>query len=121
MRVGALRLGLLAAAAPLLQDAVIAGHDREFVAVLLFLDGAACVGDWRATLVDKLRAYNRAVGQPSLCVRRAIVADAPPSIDAGEITDKGYLNQRAILSRRADVIARLYGSDDADVLVIDLP
>ena len=114
---------MLAAAAPLVQDAVIAGHDRDYVAVLLFVDGAACVpaaGDWRAALGDKLRAYNRAVGQPSLCVRRAIVAGEPPSIDAGEITDKGYLNQRAILTRRADVIARLYGDDgDDEVLVID--
>ena len=124
VRVGALRLGVLAAAAPLVQDAVIAGHDRDYVAVLLFVDGAACVpaaGDWRAALGDKLRAYNRAVGQPSLCVRRAIVAREPPSIDAGEITDKGYLNQRAILARRADVIARLYDDrhGDGEVLVID--
>ncbi|HEX4462096.1 MAG TPA: feruloyl-CoA synthase, partial [Polyangia bacterium] len=122
VRVGALRLAVLAAAAPLVQDAVIAGHDRDYVAALLFVDGDVCAraGDWRVALADKLRAHNRAVGQPGLSVRRAIVAVEPPSIDAGEITDKGYLNQRAILQRRADVITRLYADDDAEVLVIDL-
>jgi feruloyl-CoA synthase len=126
VRVGALRLAVLTAAAPLVQDAVIAGHDRDYVAALLFVDGDACTraGEWRAALAGKLRAHNRAVGQPGLSVRRAIVAVEPPSIDAGEITDKGYLNQRAILQRRADVITRLYADlateGDSEVLVIDV-
>jgi feruloyl-CoA synthase len=129
VRVGALRLGVLGAAAPLVQDAVIAGHDRDYVALVLFVDGDACAraGDWRAALIEKLAEYNRAVAQPSLSVRRAIVAVEPPSIDAGEITDKGYLNQRAILARRAELVARLYGDagvdgDDnnrVDVIVIE--
>jgi len=39
---------------------------------------------------------------------RAVLLDEPPNADAGEITDKGYLNQRAVLQRRADLVAALY-------------
>ncbi|HUK04922.1 MAG TPA: feruloyl-CoA synthase, partial [Burkholderiales bacterium] len=44
---------------------------------------------------------------------RLIVLDEPPQIDAGEITDKGYLNQRAVLERRAAQVEKLYSSDPA--------
>ena len=48
-------------------------------------------------------------------VARALVLDEPASIDAGEITDKGYINQRAVLDRRADKVAELY-ADSATVI-----
>jgi feruloyl-CoA synthase len=44
---------------------------------------------------------------------RALIMTEPPSIDANEITDKGYMNQRAVLERRAALVARLYSSDEA--------
>jgi feruloyl-CoA synthase len=47
-------------------------------------------------------------GGSSQRVGRALVLDAPPSVDAGEITDKGYINQRAVLTNRADKVAALY-------------
>ena len=43
---------------------------------------------------------------------------APPDIDAGEITDKGYLNQRAILNARDDLVERLYAGEGADVVAV---
>jgi feruloyl-CoA synthase len=42
----------------------------------------------------------------------------PPAVDAGEITDKGYINQRAVLERRAAEVARLYGDDPRDVIEV---
>ena len=49
---------------------------------------------------------------------RFVVADEPPSIDAGEITDKGYLNQRAILERRAALVEQLYAEPPPDDVVV---
>lgn len=50
---------------------------------------------------------------------RAVAADEPPSLDAGDITDKGYLNQRAVLERRAALVERLYAEPPpADVIVV---
>jgi feruloyl-CoA synthase len=69
--------------------------------------------------VAALAARNRDAGS-SAQVRRVMLAGEPPSIDAGEITDKGYLNQRAILERRRALVERLYAEPPpADVLVID--
>ena len=121
--VGALRLACIAACDPLVSDAVVAGHDRDFVTLLVFANAAA----WRAAGDDEARrriaaalaARNRDAGSSARVVR-AVVADEPPSIDAGEITDKGYLNQRAILERRAALVERLYAEPPPDdVLVID--
>jgi feruloyl-CoA synthase len=56
----------------------------------------------------------------SQCPVRAVVLGAPPDIDAGEITDKGYINQRAVLARRADDVARLHAeAPDAGVVLVD--
>jgi feruloyl-CoA synthase len=111
--VGALRVALIAACAPAIADAVIAGHDRDDVGLLVF-PSPACDRD---ALVASLRRWNEANGASSTRVARMLVLDEPPNIDAGEITDKGYLNQRAVLTRRADAVARLYtGGDDVVML-----
>jgi feruloyl-CoA synthase len=47
------------------------------------------------------------------------VLSAPPDIDAGEITDKGYINQRAVLARRATEVERLHGAADPEVVRVD--
>ncbi|WP_394838763.1 feruloyl-CoA synthase [Pendulispora rubella] len=110
---GALRLGLIAALSPLVQDAVIAGHDRDFVAALLFPSAAASKDEGLRTKIETaLRAHNaRANGATSQIVRYALILDEPPSIDAGEITDKGYINQRAVLDRRAAWVECLFAAD----------
>ncbi len=119
--VGALRVGCIAACDPLIADAVVAGHDRDYVALIVFANGAVD-DDKRARILRALAARSGGDGPSGSAtrVRRVIIAREPPSIDAGEITDKGYLNQRAILDRRAALVEALYAEPPpADVLVID--
>jgi len=123
--VGALRVAVIAACAPLVQDAVVAGHDRDDVSLLVFPNVEACraLGDAEARrrVIDGLQTHNRAHAANSMRVARAIFLADPPSIDAGEITDKGYINQRAVLTRRAAIVARLYaGIDDSEVMTVPL-
>jgi feruloyl-CoA synthase len=115
--VGTLRVKLVAALAPLVQDAVITGHDRDWVGALLFLSpaGAALPREaLREALGAALGKMLEEPGGSSHRVARMLVCDAPPSIESGELTDKGYVNQRAVLSNRAALVARLYDSPDAD-------
>jgi feruloyl-CoA synthase len=111
---GALRVKLIAAADPLIQDAVITGHDRTEVGALVFLSPAA--RDLPAeSLKQKLSATLQklaAEGGSSTHPARLLVMTEPPSIDANEITDKGYLNQRAVLERRAVLVEKLHAGGD---------
>jgi feruloyl-CoA synthase len=123
-----LRVAAVAALAPLAQDIVIAGHDEDEVRFLVFPNVAACRGvsglPETASLADvlahakvreavaqglaKLKAQNS--GSAGHATRALLLID-PPSIDGGEITDKGYINQSAVLVRRTDALAKL--RDDA--------
>ena len=123
--VGMLRMALIKAGTPLVQDAVIAGHDREYLGALLFLNLEACrafiglpasataaevwahplLHDKVQSVLDELACES--TGSAS-CIARALIAHTPPSIDVGEITDKGSFNQRAILKHRAALVAELY-------------
>jgi feruloyl-CoA synthase len=110
---------LIAAGNPLIQDAVITGHDRDEVGALVFLSPAArdlAPEALRAKLVGALTAL-AAEGGSSMHPVRLLVLEEPPSIDANEITDKGYLNQRAVLERRAALVEKLHvKSPDAAVI-----
>ena len=124
--VGDVRLGVIAACAPLVQDAVITGHDQRFVGALLFPNLAACralggdpggataAGDLlalpivRDRLRDRLDEYNYQNPASSTRVARVLLLADPPSIDGGEITDKGYINQRAVLTRRSALAERVH-------------
>jgi feruloyl-CoA synthase len=112
VHVGAVRVKLIAAANPLIQDAVITGHDRDEVGALVFLNPAACAGlppeALREGLMRTLRALAQEPGSSTHPVR-LLIMNEPPSIDANEITDKGYMNQRAVLERRAALVEKLYG------------
>ncbi len=113
VHVGALRVKLIAAGDPLIQDAVITGHDRSEVGALVFLN-AALVKDLpmeslKEKLRDTLKKLSREPGSSTHPVRLMVMTE-PPSIDANEITDKGYMNQRAVLERRADLVEQLYSS-----------
>ena len=91
---------------------------RRTCALILFC-GQPVDDAGRARIRAALAARNRDGGS-SAQVRRVVIADEPPSIDAGEITDKGYLNQRAILDRRAALVERLYSErPGVDILVIE--
>jgi feruloyl-CoA synthase len=112
---GALRVGCLAACDPLVQDAIVCGHDRDYVALLVFARE-----ENRELIRDRLRAWNREAKSSTTIARFSILSE-PPSIDHGEITDKGYLNQRACLERRAASVAALYADPPgAEVMTVDI-
>ena len=136
VRVGPLRAAFLAAASGLVQDVVIAGEGRAHVAALLLLDIPACraiVNDRAGTsalrdlashpeiearVLALLRRFSAERPGSSTALSTAIVLDEPPSIDAQEITDKGSLNQRAVLRRRAALVEQLYG-EPGNARIID--
>lgn len=115
---GAVRVRLIAAGNPLIQDAVITGHDRHEVGALVFLSAAAKdlpEGQIRAKLRQAMHSLGREGGS-STHPARLLVLSEPPSIDANEITDKGYLNQRAVLERRAALVEKLYAGGEDVIL-----
>ena len=108
--VGTVRVNLIAAGNPIIGDAVITGHDRDAIGALVFLSPAAkdlAPDAVAAKLKQALEAMKNAGGSSTHPVR-LLVAAAPPSIDAGEITDKGYINQRAVLENRAALVEQLH-------------
>jgi feruloyl-CoA synthase len=116
VHVGEIRLGLLAACSPHLGDAVITGHDRDELGALVFLaPGRTLTDELRTALTALVASHAAAATSSSTRIARIAIETEPPSIDAGEITDKGYLNQRAIIARRAEAIERLY-ADGPDVI-----
>jgi feruloyl-CoA synthase len=110
---GAVRVRLIAAGDPLIQDAVITGHDRDEVGALVFLNPAVArelaPEAIRARLAAALETLGAEPGSSTHPVRLMVMTE-PPSIDANEITDKGYMNQRAVLERRSALVDRLYAS-----------
>ncbi|MGZ4193740.1 MAG: feruloyl-CoA synthase [Solirubrobacteraceae bacterium] len=129
--VGALRTRLISGAG-VLSDAVICGHDAEYAAAMAWVNPAearrltGAQGDvalddpvLRDHLAGALRALNARAGSASR-IERLLLLASPPSLDAGEITDKGYLNQRRTLQCRAADVARLY-ADPPDPAVITAP
>jgi feruloyl-CoA synthase len=127
VRVGALRMQILGHFGDILQDVVIAGPDRDYLAALFFPALGACrqlCRDLPADAApgevlfhtDVIRIFQErlnslaalSTGQ-STCILRAAFADTPPSIEKMEITDKGSINQRMILKNRAEQIEELFG------------
>jgi feruloyl-CoA synthase len=121
VRVGALRTAVLRESGDLVQDVVIAGHDRDFIAALIFPSpsarGTMSGEQLRGRLAGTLRALARAGGSSSTTIRRAIVLDEPPAIDAQELTDKGSVNQHAVLANRAPIVERLYAAACDDAII----
>jgi feruloyl-CoA synthase len=133
--VGPLRGALIDHCAPYIQDVVIAGLDRPYIAALIFPDIENCrklAGLPRAGLAEiaaspQVRAHfaellssfaAEATGSSNRVVR-AMLLNEDPSIDSSEITDKGSLNQRAVLKHRTHPVAALY-ADPPPSHVIDL-
>ena len=140
VRVGPLRAQFIAHFAPFVRDVVIAGADRDDLAALVFPDLAAC-----RRLVSHLAADAPAaelIGEAALRrefefllgtlaarstgssnrIARAVLVTDPPSLDLGEITDKGSINQRAVLRHRAAMVAALYATPAPPwVIAIGLP
>lgn len=125
VNVGVLKGKIISSGSPLIQDVVLTGLDKDYVGAILFLNIDACrtlvaqseqmtsqellsCQEVHQQLATWLYAFNSQATGSSSKVERFEVALEPPSIDAGEITDKGSLNQRAILKRRADLVAKMY-------------
>ena len=110
--VGALKTRLLSTAG-VLSDAVITGQDGEYVGALAWVNQAEAPGDddeLREHLSRALAKLNADAGSAGR-IERLLLLETPPSLDAGEITDKGYLNQRRTLECRAADVARLYSPE----------
>jgi feruloyl-CoA synthase len=137
VNVGTLRTAVIAAAAPVIEDAVLTGHDRDEVGLLIFpsLAGITALTPHLANdatlaqrladpqvcraVVEGLARHNALMLGSSMRIGRCLLLHEPPSIDASEITDKGYLNQGAVLRQRAALVERLYADPtDPEVLVI---
>ncbi len=122
VRVGALRTALLSCA-PVLSDAVITGEERPYVGALAWLnpaearallggepqrDGDLIVNEaLLKILAQALDGHNAGEGSAARIERLAVLA-SPPDLDAGEITDKGYINQRHVLASRGALVGLLY-------------
>ncbi len=137
VHVGDLRVKAIAAGAPVVQDVAVVGPNRAEIGLLVFPNEAACrrlCADLpgAATLADLIadarvrdcvaRALQTLAAQASGATNRptrALIMEEPASIDANEITDKGYINQRAVLTRRAVMIEQLY-TEPASPTVIAL-
>ena len=117
--VTAVRTGIVARGGGLFSDVIVCGHDRPHLAILAW-SSAPRDDALRSRVRALLEEWNVANPSSSMRVVRAIVLREPPNVDAGEITDKGYMNQRVTRERRAADVARLFAPDaelDADVVV----
>ncbi|MBI5262414.1 MAG: feruloyl-CoA synthase [Bradyrhizobium sp.] len=132
--VGPLRARFIAACAPLVRDVVIAGINRDEVSALVVLDLDGCrlinptlpMDDLALTAADPLvrdafaerfvRFLATSTGS-STRITRAILLDMPLSIDRGEVTDKGSINQRAVLEHRSSLIEELYSATRSDRVI----
>jgi feruloyl-CoA synthase len=136
--VGPLRAASIAHCAPYVKDVVIAGADRDFISVLIFPDLDACrrlapdlgkdAGAAEIVAHEGVRrefrfllgSLARESTGSSNRVARAILTDTPPSLDLGEATDKGSINQRMVLSHRAALVDELYAkTPSARVITIE--
>ncbi|KAF0164251.1 MAG: feruloyl-CoA synthase [Rhodocyclaceae bacterium] len=136
VHVGSLRVAGISALSPVAQDIVVAGHDKDDIGFLVFPNIAECrriAGLGEDAPVDVVIGHpvikervreglvrmKRDGGGSSTYPARVLLMAEPPSPEAGELTDKGYINQRAVLTRRADRVLELYSDvPSADVIVI---
>ncbi|MCR5880904.1 AMP-binding protein [Phenylobacterium sp. J367] len=123
--VGTLRPDLVAACSPYVFDMVITGQDKPFAGALIWPSpaGMATLGEdplpkLVAALKERIAAFNATAGGSSRRIGRFVIMTEPPSIDAGEITDKGYVNQRATLERRHALVEGLYANPPGPGVVV---
>jgi feruloyl-CoA synthase len=125
VNVGVLKAKVLSSGSPIIQDVVLTGLDKEFVGAILFLNPDACTKlaglssgeDYvqvfkNEAVIDFLKQWQKEFSEnatgSSTSIKKYVIALEPPSIDLGEITDKGSLNQRAVLKHRAELVHLIY-------------
>ncbi|WP_035657098.1 feruloyl-CoA synthase [Bradyrhizobium sp. STM 3809] len=133
--VGPLRARFVAACAPLARDVIIAGINRDEIAAIVVLDLDGCrlinptlpMDDLAATAADPLivaafrerfAKFQKTATGSSTRIARAVLLGVPLSIDKGEVTDKGSINQRAVLENRKDLIERIYAATPGDDVIL---
>jgi len=128
--VGTLRPDLMSACTPYVMDGVIAGQDKPFITALFWPSMAGMqtlaadpapgspLDKLAAILRERIAAFNATAGGSSRRVGRFVIMTEPPSIDAGEITDKGYVNQRATLERRDALVQGLYSNPPGQGVIV---
>jgi feruloyl-CoA synthase len=119
--VGQLRAHLLSHLAPEVRDVVIVGENREYIVALGIPSNETVAQDREARerVAAKLKALGRSAAGSAQRVQRFAFLISKLSIDEGEITDKGVLNQRTIVRRHADLIDTLYSDHPpADTIVV---
>jgi feruloyl-CoA synthase len=131
--VGPLRADVIGALSPIAQDVVIAGLDRDYVAALIVPDLKACarllqtqgmehselaahdkIMDW---IRLRLQQHAERNSGTTRSIRRVALLPSSPSLDEGEVTDKGSINQRAVLRCRAELIAALYAEPPPAIVI----
>ncbi|MGE3247144.1 MAG: feruloyl-CoA synthase [Beijerinckiaceae bacterium] len=131
---GPMRAGFIDHCAPYVQDAVLTGADCEYIGALVFPDVAACARlmgkesatmaeiaaspKVRAALQEKLASLAANSTGSSTRIARAVILDSPPDIDRSEMTDKGSINQRAVLGNRDAAVKRLYTDPAPEDIII---
>jgi feruloyl-CoA synthase len=125
VNVGILKASILSSGSPIIQDVVLTGLDRDYIGAILFLHADAClklVGQSASisrsdlfshsqviSFLDRwLSEFNATSTGSATYIKKYLVAHEPPSLEKGEITDKGSINQRAVLQHRADLVNKIY-------------
>jgi feruloyl-CoA synthase len=125
VNVGVLKAKVISTGSPVIQDVVLTGLDKDFIGAILFLNAEACRNltkisaeipnkevfmqpDVEIYLNNWLAKFNKTATGSSTHIKKYVIALAQPSIDLGEITDKGSLNQRAVLKHRAALVEKIY-------------
>jgi len=123
--VGPLRARINAACSPLVQDVVITGHERNQLGALVFPNLVVCrdlpAAELRARLQPVFERLARESTGSSTRIARALIMETPPSIDASEVTDKGSINQRAVLKNRAALVEKLYSDPPGPDIIVPSP
>jgi len=131
---GTLRTAAVSACPEIIQDAIVTGHDRDEIGLLIVpnvpgmaalcgMGPASDIGKLlarsaiEARLRERLGEHNATNSASSRCIRRVMLMIEPLNIDAGEITDKGYVNQRAVLERRHALVENLYSNGNGVILI----
>jgi feruloyl-CoA synthase len=125
VNVGVLKAKVISTGSPIIQDVVIAGLDKEYIGTILFLNADACrkLANLSSEISNKeafthsevenfinnwLTEFNKTSSGSSTMIKKYVIALDQPSIDLGEITDKGSLNQRAVLKYRIDLVNEMH-------------
>ena len=108
--VGSLRAKLIEAGKGFIQDVVITGHDKPFIGAIIFPVETATNLRMDEQLQNIIDEFNQTSTGSSTRIQKAIIAPFTLSSEMGEITDKGSINQRAVLSNRKEIVEQIYSS-----------